>query len=70
MASTSREVAETKVSVHKIARRAGSVYWLNPELRAQWNTGDSMMSVYEPHCTAAVTCQTLNDLRGFIEQLG
>jgi hypothetical protein len=54
----------------KIARRAGSVYWLNPERRALWNTGDSMMSAYEPHCTAAVTCQTLNDLRGFIEQLG
>jgi uncharacterized protein len=53
-----------------IARRAGSVYWLNPERRAQWNTGDSAMSVYEPHCTAAVTCQTLNDLRRFIEQLG
>ena len=54
----------------KIARRAGSVYWLNPERRAQWDTGDSMMSAYEPHCTAAVTCQTLNDLRGFIEKLG
>jgi uncharacterized protein len=53
-----------------IARRAGSVYWLNPERRAQWNTGDSAMSVYQPHCTAAVTCQTLNDLRRFIEQLG
>ena len=52
-----------------IARRAGSVYWLNPERRAQWNTGDSAMSAYEPHCSAAVTCQTLNDLRRFIEQL-
>ena len=46
------------------------VYWLNPEPRALWDTGDSMMRAYEPHCTAAVTCQTLNDLRGFIEQLG
>jgi hypothetical protein len=59
-----------EATLAKIARRAGSVYWLNPERRAQWNTGDSMMSAYEPHCTAAVTCQTLNDLRGFIEQLG
>ena len=59
-----------EATLAKIARRAGSVYWLNPERRAQWNTGDSMMSVYEPHCTAAVTCQTLNDLRGFIERLG
>ena len=59
-----------EATLAKIARRAGSVYWLNPERRAQWDTGDSMMSAYEPHCTAAVTCQTLNDLRGFIEQLG
>jgi uncharacterized protein with von Willebrand factor type A (vWA) domain len=59
-----------EATLAKIARRAGSVYWLNPERRAQWNTGDSVMSVYEPHCTAAVTCQTLNDLRGFIERLG
>jgi hypothetical protein len=29
-----------------------------------------MMRAYEPHCAAAVTCQTLNDLRGFIEQFG
>ena len=59
-----------EATLAKIARRAGSVYWLNPERRAQWDTGDSLMSAYEPHCTAAVTCQTLNDLRGFIEQLG
>jgi uncharacterized protein with von Willebrand factor type A (vWA) domain len=59
-----------EATLAKIARRAGSVYWLNPERRAQWDTGDSMMSAYQPHCTAAVTCQTLNDLRGFIEQLG
>jgi uncharacterized protein with von Willebrand factor type A (vWA) domain len=59
-----------EATLAKIARRAGSVYWLNPERRALWDTGDSVMSAYEPHCTAAVTCQTLNDLRGFIEQLG
>ena len=59
-----------EATLAKIARRAGSVYWLNPERRALWDTGDSLMSAYEPHCTAAVTCQTLNDLRGFIEQLG
>jgi len=53
----------------RMARRAGSVYWLNPEPRARWNTGDSAMRAYEPYCTAAVTCRTLNDLRRFIESL-
>jgi len=58
-----------EATLAKIARRAGSVYWLNPERRSLWDTGDSVMRAYEPYCTAAVTCQTLNDLRGFIEQL-
>ena len=58
-----------EATLARIARRAGSVYWLNPEPQAQWNTGDSTMRAYEPHCTAAVTCRTLNDLRRFIEQL-
>jgi uncharacterized protein with von Willebrand factor type A (vWA) domain len=58
-----------EATLARIASRAGSVYWLNPEPQAQWNTGDSAMGAYEPHCTAAVTCRTLNDLRRFIEQL-
>jgi uncharacterized protein with von Willebrand factor type A (vWA) domain len=58
-----------EATLARIARRAGSVYWLNPEPRSQWNSGDSTMRAYEPHCTAAVTCRTLNDLRRFIEQL-
>ncbi|HTU76997.1 MAG TPA: VWA domain-containing protein [Trebonia sp.] len=59
-----------EATLARIARRAGSVYWLNPEPPARWNTGDSVMGAYEPHCTAAVTCRTLSDLRRFIEQLG
>ena len=53
----------------EIARRAGSVHWLNPEPRNLWNGGDSKMSSYEPICTDAVSCRTLNDLRRFIETL-
>jgi uncharacterized protein with von Willebrand factor type A (vWA) domain len=59
-----------ETTLARIARRAGSVYWLNPEPPGRWNTGDSVMHAYEPHCTAAVTCQTLSDLRRFIERLG
>lgn len=59
-----------EATLARIARQAGSVYWLNPEPQGQWNTGDSTMRAYEPHCTAAVTCRTLNDLRRFIERLG
>ncbi|MCW2539925.1 MAG: hypothetical protein JWN95_1650 [Frankiales bacterium] len=52
-----------------ISRRAGAVYWLNPEARPLWGTGDSLMHVYARHCTEAVSCRTLNDLRRFIEDL-
>jgi uncharacterized protein with von Willebrand factor type A (vWA) domain len=58
-----------EATLARIARRAGSVYWLNPEPQARWNTGDSTMRAYEAYCTAAVTCQTLSDLRRFIEWL-
>jgi uncharacterized protein len=58
-----------EATLARIARRAGSVYWLNPEPRTRWNTGDSTMHAYDPYCTAAVTCRTLNDLRRFIESL-
>jgi uncharacterized protein len=58
-----------EATLARISRRAGSVYWLNPEPQAQWNTGDSTMRAYEAYCTAAVTCRTLSDLRRFIEQL-
>jgi uncharacterized protein len=58
-----------ETTLARIARRAGSVYWLNPEPPARWNTGDSVMRAYEPYCTAAVTCRTLSDLRRFIERL-
>jgi hypothetical protein len=58
-----------EATLARMARRAGSVYWLNPEPRARWNTGDSTMRAYEAYCTAAVTCRTLNDLRRFIEWL-
>jgi uncharacterized protein with von Willebrand factor type A (vWA) domain len=35
----------------EIARRARSVYWLNPEAAAQWNDFDSEMAAYAAHCT-------------------
>lgn len=59
--------AEEEIFEH-IARKAGAVYWLNPEGIGQWGSGDSLMEVYARHCTA-VSLRTLNDLRDFIERL-
>jgi uncharacterized protein with von Willebrand factor type A (vWA) domain len=59
-----------EATLAKIAKRAGAVYWLNPEPDSLWDSGDSAMRAYEPLCTEAVTCRTLSDLRQFIERLG
>lgn len=52
-----------------LARRAGSVYWLNPEPVSLWGSGDSLAHVYAPHCTDMVSCRTVADLRRFVERL-
>lgn len=51
-----------------IAGSARSVYWLNPEPRAYWNTGDSVMRVYEPF-SRAFEVRTLRQLGRFVEQV-
>jgi len=52
----------------EIASSARSVYWLNPEPRAYWNTGDSVMRVYEPF-GRAFEVRTLRQLGQFVEQV-
>jgi hypothetical protein len=42
--------------------RARAVLWLNPEPAARWNTGDSVMGQYAPHCDAVFECVHLEAL--------
>jgi hypothetical protein len=53
----------------EIAQRARHVWWLNPEPRAYWDTGDSVLAHYGAHCTGVWECRNLRQLRHFIEQL-
>lgn len=50
----------------EIAERAGRTFWLNPEPKLYWNYGDSVMSAYEGHCTAAFECWTSKHLEEFV----
>ena len=50
----------------QVAERAGRTFWLNPEPRLYWNYGDSVMSAYERHCTAAFECWTTRHLENFV----
>jgi uncharacterized protein with von Willebrand factor type A (vWA) domain len=49
--------------------RAKSVYWLNPEPASYWNSGDSIMSQYAPHCNRVIECRTLRQLEAFVGEL-
>jgi uncharacterized protein with von Willebrand factor type A (vWA) domain len=55
-------------AVREIAGRARRVYWLNPEPRAQWGTGDSAAPAYaglvEMH-----ECRTARQLGALIARL-
>ncbi|HUP69854.1 MAG TPA: VWA domain-containing protein [Acidimicrobiales bacterium] len=56
--------------VAKIGRRARHVYWLNPEPRSYWDTGDSVVSEYSVHCDGAFECRNLRQLERFVSHLG
>jgi len=50
----------------RIAKRAGRMFWLNPEPRLYWNYGDSVMAAYERHCNGAFECWTTKHLENFV----
>jgi uncharacterized protein with von Willebrand factor type A (vWA) domain len=52
----------------QIAARAGRTFWLNPEPRLYWNYGDSVISAYEPYCTA-FECWRTDQLEEFVKAL-
>jgi uncharacterized protein len=50
-------------NIDDMARR---VYWLNPEPRERWDTGDSIMAEYEEYCHAVQECRNLKQLADFV----
>jgi uncharacterized protein with von Willebrand factor type A (vWA) domain len=54
----------------EMAKKARHLYWLNPEPRSYWDTGDSIVSQYAIHCDGAYECRNLKQLERFVEQLG
>jgi uncharacterized protein len=52
-----------------LRQRARAVYWLNPEPQGYWNSGDSIVGTYAPHCDAVVECRTLRQLEKFVGTL-
>lgn len=52
--------------LQRVAERARTVYWLNPEPRAHWDTGDSVISEFAPACDEVVEVRTLAQLESFV----
>jgi hypothetical protein len=55
--------------VQEIRHRARHVYWLNPEPRAYWDTGDSVVGEYAVHCDEVFECRNLRQLERFVSEL-
>ncbi len=55
--------------VKELQARARHVYWLNPEPRAYWNSGDSIVGEYAVHCDHVVEVRTLRQLEQFVGEL-
>ncbi len=55
--------------VQEINKRARNVFWLNPEPKSYWDTGDSIVGEYAAHCDGTFEVRNLRHLEGFVENL-
>jgi uncharacterized protein len=55
--------------IKEIQHRARHVYWLNPEPKSYWDTGDSIVGEYGTHCDGTFECRNLRQLEGFVDHL-
>jgi uncharacterized protein with von Willebrand factor type A (vWA) domain len=53
----------------EMQHRARHVYWLNPEPRSYWDTGDSIITEYAIHCDGVYECRNLRQLEKFVDLL-
>ena len=52
-----------------LSLKSRAVYWLNPEPRRYWNTGDSVVDDFEDLCDRVDEVRTLRQLEAFVESL-
>ena len=55
--------------VEMIQDKARQVFWLNPEPRSYWDTGDSIMGQYALHCDGVFEVRNLRQLDAFVDHL-
>jgi len=55
--------------IKEIESKARKVFWLNPEPRSYWDTGDSIVSEYSAYCEGTFEVRNLRQLESFVENL-
>ena len=55
--------------IKDLQQKARKVFWLNPEPRSYWDTGDSIVSEYGAHCDGTFEVRNLRQLEAFVENL-
>jgi uncharacterized protein with von Willebrand factor type A (vWA) domain len=55
--------------IKEMRHRARHVYWLNPEPRSYWDTGDSIVGEYGIHTDGVFECRNLRQLERFVDHL-
>ncbi len=55
--------------VKSVRSKAKQLYWLNPEPRSYWDTGDSIVGEYAPHCDGVFEVRNLRQLESFVDRL-
>jgi uncharacterized protein len=55
--------------VKEMRKKARHVFWLNPEPRSYWDTGDSIVGEYATHCDGTFECRNLRQLERFVDYL-
>jgi uncharacterized protein with von Willebrand factor type A (vWA) domain len=53
----------------EIEKKARHLYWLNPEPKSYWDTGDSIVGEYSAHCDGTFECRNLRQLEKFVDYL-
>jgi uncharacterized protein len=53
----------------EISHRARHLYWLNPEPRSYWGSGDSIVGDYAVYCDEVFECRNLRQLERFVAEL-
>jgi len=56
-------------ALREIARECRHSYWLNPEPRGYWGTGDSATAIYAPLVDEMVECRNVEQLSDFVTRI-